>query len=174
MSGRARSAAILGGAALVIAAIAVGTILLTHRDDKSSLSGQERHGRALFADHCSSCHTLAAANAVGRVGPDLDTWAPWGVPPGVVAGAVRDGRQSVYGNAAMPANLVEGGAVDDVAAFVHRASEDSARRRGGPPPLDWHPKIPRTQPEQRPAPPQTPPRSPQENTATNAPARPGP
>jgi mono/diheme cytochrome c family protein len=174
MTGRTRSAAILGAVVVVIAAVAVGTILLTRRDDKSSLTSQERHGRALFADHCSGCHTLGAANAVGRVGPNLDTWAPWGIPPGVVAGAVSEGRQSVYGNAAMPANLVEGEAVDDVAAFVHRVTEDSARRRGGPPPLDWRPKIARTQPEDRPARPQTPPRSPDENTRTNAPARPGP
>jgi plastocyanin len=29
-------------------------------------------GKQLFTDHCSSCHTLARANATGVVGPNLD------------------------------------------------------------------------------------------------------
>jgi cytochrome c oxidase subunit II len=33
-------------------------------------------GKALFADNCVSCHTLADANATGTVGPDLDKVVP--------------------------------------------------------------------------------------------------
>ena len=33
-------------------------------------------GQQLFTDNCSSCHTLAAAGASGKVGPDLDQLQP--------------------------------------------------------------------------------------------------
>jgi len=33
-------------------------------------------GAALFTQNCASCHTLAAANATGKVGPDLDQVKP--------------------------------------------------------------------------------------------------
>jgi len=37
------------------------------------LTAGERTGRELFGAHCAVCHTLAAANAIGKVGPNLDT-----------------------------------------------------------------------------------------------------
>ena len=33
-------------------------------------------GRAVFAKYCSTCHTLKASNAVGKVGPNLDVLHP--------------------------------------------------------------------------------------------------
>ena len=33
-------------------------------------------GEQLFIDNCSNCHTLAAAGASGKVGPDLDQLRP--------------------------------------------------------------------------------------------------
>lgn len=33
-------------------------------------------GQQLFSDNCASCHTLAAAGASGKVGPDLDQLKP--------------------------------------------------------------------------------------------------
>jgi mono/diheme cytochrome c family protein len=33
-------------------------------------------GEKLFSDNCASCHTLAAAGASGKVGPDLDQLRP--------------------------------------------------------------------------------------------------
>ena len=33
-------------------------------------------GEQLFSDNCASCHTLAAAGASGKVGPDLDSLQP--------------------------------------------------------------------------------------------------
>jgi len=33
-------------------------------------------GKDLFAKNCSSCHTLAAAGAAGKVGPNLDQLRP--------------------------------------------------------------------------------------------------
>jgi mono/diheme cytochrome c family protein len=155
---------------LVVGVIAVIVLVIASGRNAggSGLTAQERHGRELFTGTCQQCHTLRATNAVGMIGPDLDRWAPWGIPPGVVQSAVRDGRQSVYSGASMPKDLLFGNDVMDVAAFVHRATEDYQQRHGGPPALDWTPRITRTQPQTRPAPPQTPPRSPQERTTTNA------
>jgi mono/diheme cytochrome c family protein len=41
------------------------------------LKGNEAKGKAIFSSAgCVSCHTLAAANATGTVGPNLDTAKP--------------------------------------------------------------------------------------------------
>src|ERR1700754_593738 len=45
-------------------------------DDIAKYTPQELHGRELFGRVCSYCHTLAAANAVAQVGPDLDVLRP--------------------------------------------------------------------------------------------------
>lgn len=46
-------------------------------------------GRQLFADNCANCHTLAAADATGKVGPDLDQLQPG--PDLVMAQVARGG-----------------------------------------------------------------------------------
>jgi mono/diheme cytochrome c family protein len=45
-------------------------------------------GEKLFSDNCASCHTLAAAGASGKVGPDLDQLRPG---PELVATQVTNG-----------------------------------------------------------------------------------
>jgi mono/diheme cytochrome c family protein len=50
-------------------------------------------GEKLFTDNCSSCHTLAAAGASGKVGPNLDQLRPG---PDLVT------RQVNSGGGAMP------------------------------------------------------------------------
>src|ERR1700752_408316 len=40
------------------------------------LTSGEKADRELFGQHCGVCHTLAAANAVGKVGPNLDVIQP--------------------------------------------------------------------------------------------------
>jgi len=77
------------------------------------LTKQEQHGRAVFGAYCASCHTLAAAHANGKVGPNLDNLMP---PEVLIADAVRNGRQR--GNGTMPAGIVQGQDVAAVAAFV--------------------------------------------------------
>lgn len=57
-------------------------------------SGGPASGGAVFAQNCSSCHTLAAAGAHGNVGPDLDQLKP---PTAVVQ------RQVTNGGGGMPA-----------------------------------------------------------------------
>ncbi len=45
-------------------------------------------GEQLFSDNCASCHTLAAAGASGKVGPDLDQLQPG---PDLVVSQVNNG-----------------------------------------------------------------------------------
>jgi mono/diheme cytochrome c family protein len=77
------------------------------------LTEQEQDGRVIFGERCASCHTLAAADADGKVGPNLDQLKP---PEALVDDAVVRGRQR--GNGTMPAGIVQGEDVDAVSAFV--------------------------------------------------------
>ena len=81
------------------------------------LTAAEAAGRQIFAKNCATCHTLAAANAVGKVGPNFDQLRP---PKALVVDAVTHGR--ARGNGQMPAGLVAGRDLQDVAAFVAAAS----------------------------------------------------
>ena len=42
----------------------------------TNLTPEEERGQELFGRRCGLCHSLKAANAVARVGPDLDALAP--------------------------------------------------------------------------------------------------
>jgi hypothetical protein len=77
------------------------------------LTTQEEEGRELFGANCANCHTLAAADAVGKVGPNLDILRP---PAALVYDAVTRGRQR--GGGTMPAGLLAGEQAEAVAAFV--------------------------------------------------------
>jgi mono/diheme cytochrome c family protein len=81
--------------------------------DISNLTDDQEHGRQLFHQYCSVCHSLAAANAVARVGPNFDTLRP---TKALVLDAIKNGR--ARGNGAMARNLVQGQDADDVASFV--------------------------------------------------------
>jgi mono/diheme cytochrome c family protein len=77
------------------------------------LTASQASGRAIFARYCATCHTLKASNAVGKVGPNLDTLHP---PKGLVLDAIKNGR--ARGQGQMPAGLVDGQDAQDVAAYV--------------------------------------------------------
>lgn len=77
------------------------------------LTAGEAQGRELFAHNCATCHTLKGANAVGKVGPNLDALRP---PKALVLNAIQLGRARGMGQ--MPANLLQGKDAQDVAAFV--------------------------------------------------------
>jgi cytochrome c553 len=79
------------------------------RDQKADVST----GRQLFIETCSSCHTLAAVNARGVTGPDLDKIGT--VTPPRVQSAIKIGGT---GQGRMPAGLLQGQNAKDVAAFV--------------------------------------------------------
>ena len=78
-----------------------------------TLTANESTGRKLFAQTCATCHTLAAAAAVGHVGPDLDVLLP---NQALVLYAIKNGF--ARGNGQMPADIYGGQQANDVAQFV--------------------------------------------------------
>ena len=92
------------------------------------LNAAEKRGRELFGQNCAVCHTLAAANAIGKVGPNLDSLKP---PASLVLNTINNGclqnppansPQACLGNGTMPAQLVEGKDAQDVADFVAKVA----------------------------------------------------
>jgi mono/diheme cytochrome c family protein len=94
----------------------------------SELTQAEKHGRLLFGQHCGLCHTLAAANAVGKVGPNLDVIQP---TEGLVLHTIQNGclqsppagsQETCLGQGTMPADVLQGVDASDVAQFVARVA----------------------------------------------------
>jgi mono/diheme cytochrome c family protein len=83
----------------------------------SQLSAPIAHGRETFARRCSQCHQLMDANAIGRVGPDLDQLRP---KPGLTLDAIQNGR--ARGQGQMPALLLEGQDAKDVARYIDKVA----------------------------------------------------
>lgn len=115
-------------------AIPLGFLVGNHANANAQVGGlpltkAEGQGRQLFGQHCGVCHTLAAANAVGKVGPNLDVIKPseslvlhtiangclQSPPPG-------DSSMSCLGYGTMPALIVQGQQAQDVAQFVARVA----------------------------------------------------
>ena len=104
-----------------------------HANASSQIGGikltvPEKRGRELFGEHCSVCHTLAGANAIGKVGPNLDTLQP---PVSLVIHTLAYGclqnppandPQTCLGQGTMPADIVEGKDAQDVAQFVAKVA----------------------------------------------------
>jgi mono/diheme cytochrome c family protein len=82
----------------------------------SNLTAAEEHGRELFSERCTQCHTLKASKSVAEVGPNLDDLRP---PKELVLDAIEKGRSN--GNGQMAARLYSGEDADDVAAYVAKA-----------------------------------------------------
>ena len=109
--------------ALVIVAIGVVVPVLVgvfNKETQASsapggveLTAAQRDGRSTFAKYCGMCHTLRAANAVGRVGPNLDQLRP---PKALTLDAIAKGR--ARGQGQMPAGVVDGEDAENVADFV--------------------------------------------------------
>jgi mono/diheme cytochrome c family protein len=83
------------------------------------LTSAQAEGRQLFSAKCAQCHTLDDANAVGKVGPDLDLLAP---TSGLTINAIAQGR--ARGTGQMPAQLLDGEDAKNVAKYI----EDVAGR----------------------------------------------
>ncbi|HEX4717458.1 MAG TPA: cytochrome c [Thermoleophilaceae bacterium] len=79
------------------------------RDQSASI----QNGRTLFIESCAACHTLAAVNARGITGPDLDNIGA--VTPPRVLSAIKIGGT---GQMRMPAGLLQSQNAQDVANFV--------------------------------------------------------
>lgn len=95
----------------------------------TNLTAAQKRGRTLFGQSCAQCHTLAAANAVGKVGPNLDQLKP---PASLVLNTINNGclqsppsgstSESCLGQGVMPAQLLSGKDAQAVASFVGRVA----------------------------------------------------
>jgi mono/diheme cytochrome c family protein len=115
-----RAFALVVGAVYVGLGIAIPAVVIAgdHNSDRAGqartkLTAAQEHGRELFGRICQQCHTLAEANAVGKVGPNLDKLKP---PKALVLDAILHGR--ARGAGTMPAGLYQGKDAEDVASFV--------------------------------------------------------
>jgi cytochrome c551 len=81
------------------------------------LNAADERGRDVFAQRCATCHTLRAANGVGKVGPNLDQLRP---PKALVIDAIQKGR--ARGQGQMPPALVDGQQAQEVASFVAKVA----------------------------------------------------
>ncbi len=115
--------------------IVLPAIILVGNHDRASaqvggikLTAAEKTGRELFGEHCAVCHTLAAASAVGKTGPNLDQVKPsvslvlHTIEYGCLQNAPSDSQQSCLGYGTMPADVVQGRDAQQVAQFVARVA----------------------------------------------------
>ncbi|MEA2406693.1 MAG: cytochrome [Thermoleophilaceae bacterium] len=77
------------------------------------ITGKEAEGKDLFIQTCKSCHTLAAVNAHGVTGPNLDELG--GLDKQRVLQAIKRGGT---GSGRMPAELLDGEDAEAVAIYV--------------------------------------------------------
>jgi mono/diheme cytochrome c family protein len=123
--GSRRFATVLFFFCLVAFGVAVPAWVIASNEDNndiphagiSNLTPAEKHGQELFGRRCGLCHTLEAANAVARVGPNLDELRP---NEQFVLDAINKGRAN--GNGQMPAQIYTGEDAADVAKFVAKAT----------------------------------------------------
>ncbi len=112
--------------------IALPIVLLTGNHSHASaqvggirLTTNEKAGRELFGARCGFCHTLAASNSIGKVGPNLDVLQP---TEALVLRVINNGclqnppspssPEACLGFGNMPAGVYQGQDAQDVAAFV--------------------------------------------------------
>lgn len=129
----------LMGLVLVIVYVGFGIVLpvvflLGNRNSANAqvggikLTAAERRGRELFGEHCGLCHTLAAANAVGKVGPNLDVIQPTEqlvlhtIANGCLQNPPSGSQEACLGEGTMPADVVQGVDATDVAQFVAKVA----------------------------------------------------
>jgi mono/diheme cytochrome c family protein len=102
---------------LVVPAIVILSDQASAGPSGSKLSGSLVEGRELFTQRCAQCHELSDANAVGRVGPNLDNLRP---KPPLTLDAIEKGR--ARGQGQMPALLLEGKDAKDVADYIDKVA----------------------------------------------------
>lgn len=85
------------------------------------LTAEQQHGRVLFSQTCAVCHTLAATNSQGKIGPNLDVRLGSEIATesgrrALVLSAISEGR--ARGNGDMPAGLYQGKEAEAIADFL--------------------------------------------------------
>jgi mono/diheme cytochrome c family protein len=117
-------------------AVALPALFLhgNHANASSQIGGvkltqAEKQGREIFAFRCGFCHTLAAANAAGKVGPNLDVLKP---PKSLVLSTIQNGclqnpptptsPAACLNQGNMPAGIIQGQEAEQVASFVAKVA----------------------------------------------------
>ena len=111
-----RTTVILALLAVVVAAFAAPALAGTARSTAATVAGNPANGKKIFATAgCAGCHTLKAAKATGKVGPNLDKLKP------AYAKVVT---QVTKGGGTMPAfkGRLTTSQIQDVAAFVYTST----------------------------------------------------
>jgi mono/diheme cytochrome c family protein len=110
----------------LLALVALVAVMATASGCGTTSADPER-GRALFRQKCGVCHTLAQAGSTAEVGPNLDyafaAAREEGNDSDTIEGIVKaqvENPREVNGNprVSMPADIVTGQDLDDVAAYV--------------------------------------------------------
>ena len=134
--GARRAAGVFFTVVFVVFGLAVPAVLLVGNHDNANgqsagnkLTAAEKRGQLLFGRNCAVCHTLAAANAIGKVGPNLDVIKP---SQTLVLHTIANGclqnppspsaPTNCLGEGNMPATIVQGQQASDVAKFVARVA----------------------------------------------------
>jgi mono/diheme cytochrome c family protein len=137
--GRSRAARNSWALGLIVIYVGFGVVLplvfLTGNHNNASgqvgglkLTSAEKSGRELFGEHCGVCHTLSAASAVGKVGPNLDQIQPSGslvlhtIEYGCLQNAPAGSAETCLGQGTMPSEVLQGKQAQEVAAFVARVA----------------------------------------------------
>jgi mono/diheme cytochrome c family protein len=111
--------ALLAVAALVAVALAVSGC--------GTSKGDEERGRVLFIQKCGVCHEMAQAGTTAQIGPNLDEAFAAGrevgqdgdTIEGITSAQIENPRPSTSNPAvSMPADIVTGQDLEDVAAYV--------------------------------------------------------
>ena len=115
------------GAAWRAALALAGIALVALTGCGVSETGDSDRGRQLFIQKCGTCHVLKQAATSGTQGPDLDAAFAQarasGMDPDTIAGVVKAQVESPRPstddpNVSMPAHIVTGEDLDDVATYV--------------------------------------------------------
>jgi cytochrome c553 len=133
--GRARRAYLTGGGPLVKVVIpilyvglgiAVPALVITSQEEAVGGTGalvstepteELERGKELFRENCAACHSLAAIQAKGVTGPNLDRLGT--VDEQRVLNAIKNGGT---GKMQMPAGILDGENAKAVAAYVARVA----------------------------------------------------
>lgn len=111
---------------VVLALVALGATVVI-ASGCGTTSADTTRGRALFVKNCGGCHMLAQAGTSGTQGPDLDAafaaareiGQDSDTVEGIVKAQVENPRPSNGDPAvSMPADIVTGQDLDDVAAYI--------------------------------------------------------
>ena len=117
---------------LTVAFSVIAGLLVLHGSDdqrhhvsvmgkRLELTASQSLGHEVFAEHCASCHQLAASHSAGNTGPDLDSVAP---SYSKVLSVVENGKIGPGGD--MPSGLATGPDLYAVAQYVSHVANHAA------------------------------------------------